>query len=254
MARYYINPTGTVAAVYLKMLSAGHTLIAGATGSGKSTVISGLIHTALYTSPATTQFIICDPKRVDMIEYKTIPHAIAYVTEPKQIIGALQYAVSIMESRYKEMTKRRLKEYEGPTVYVVIDELADLMTDPAYKKQFSPLLQRLTQLGRAAHITVIAATQCCLRTIIDTSIKCNFSSRLALRTASAQDSRNIIDTKGAELLQDPRSTGKAYGIWRNGADTNTWALPRYSDEERNRLIEYWRVNRKPRFMFGRKGA
>lgn len=249
MATTYYTPAGEYARLYRDMLAAGHTLIAGAQGSGKSTVIAGLIHTALYHSPATIQFVLIDPKRVDMIEYSQLPHVVRYATEPRQIAEALRYALAIMESRYDDMAKRRLKEYDGPTLYVIIDEVADLLTDAANKRTFTPLIQRLAQLGRAAHITVIMATQCCLATVISTAIKCNFPSRVALRTATAQDSRNIIDTKGAELLPNPRTDGKAYGIWRNGSELNVYNLPRYEEAERQRLIDHWMDRRNTRKHF-----
>lgn len=257
MTTTYITPTGERSILYANMLAAGHTLIAGAQGSGKSTVISGLIHTALYHSPATVQFVLIDPKRVDMVEYAGLPHVVRYATEPRQIAEALRYTLDAMEARYNDMARRRLKEYDGPTLYVIIDEVADLMTDAANKRTFTPLIQRLAQLGRAAHITVIMATQCCLATVITTAVKCNFPSRVALRTATAQDSRNIIDTKGAELLPNPRTDDKAYGIWRNGSELNVYNLPRYEEAERQRLIEHWmdRRNVKKSFgLFGRRSA
>lgn len=221
--------------VYMKILDAGHTLIAGAQGSGKSTVLSGMIHTALINTDA--QFIIIDPKRVDMMEYQNIPQVIEYATQYDDIETALHFAIALMEDRFDVMKECRLKEYTGNTLYVFIDEVADLMTDSQNKRRFTPLIQRLAQLGRAARITVIMATQCCLATMITTAIKANFPSRLALRTATAQDSRNIIDVKGAEKLPNPKRVGYAQGIWRDGADVQTVDLPRFDDAERYRVIE-----------------
>lgn len=257
MMMTYTTPTITYSQLYAAMLGAGHTLIAGAQGSGKSTVMTGLIHTALKDSPATCQMVIIDPKRVDMVEYSQLPHVLRYATEPKQIAEALHYALAVMEARYNDMAKRRLKEYDGAMLYVFVDEVADLLTDATNKRTFSPMIQRLAQLGRAARITVIMATQCCLATVITTAIKCNFPSRVALRTATAQDSRNIIDMKGAEQLPNPRTAGKACGIWRNGSEVNTWNLPRYEESERQRIIDHWsdkRNSRKSLGWFGRKSA
>ena len=253
----YITPAMDIQSLYCDMLAAGHTLIAGAQGSGKSTVMTGLIHTALRHSPATCKMVIIDPKRVDMVEYSQLPHVLRYATESKQIAEALRYSLAVMEARYNDMAKRRLKEYDGAMLYVFIDEVADLMTDSANKRTFSPMIQRLAQLGRAARITVIMATQCCLATVITTAIKCNFPSRVALRTATAQDSRNIIDMKGAEQLPNPRTAGKAYGIWRNGTEVNVWNLPRYEEAERQRIINHWsdkKNSRKVLGWFGRKSA
>ena len=117
--------------------------------------------------------------------------------------------MEITESRYKAMQRQRVKKYAGGALYVIIDELADLMTTA--RRQVQPLIQRLAQIGRAANIHIIAATQCPLATIIPTPIKVNFDSRVALRTRSAQDSRNIFRGEGlrtlapirARLLHDP---------------------------------------------------
>lgn len=241
----YTTPGGNYFTLYDQLLKAGHTLIAGAQGSGKSTVIQGIIHTALLSAPYENQLIIIDPKRVDMIEYKEMPHVLKYATEPGDISEALDFALAMMEARYDDMQARRLKDYDGANLYVIIDECADLMTDPANKRIFSPKIQRLAQLGRAAHITVYMATQCTLRTVIDTPTKCNFPSRLALRTATAQDSRNIIDSKGAEALPNPRIEGRAKGIWRNGADLKLYDLPRYTEDDRQRVIDHWMQYARP---------
>lgn len=250
MKMEYRTPAGNYSILYKNMLAAGHTLIAGAQGSGKSTVMTGLIHTALYNSPARCKMILIDPKRVDMMEYSDLPHVVRYATEPQQIAEALRYALAVMDDRYNDMAHRKLKEYDGAMLYVFIDEVADLMTDNANKRTFSPMIQRLAQLGRAARITVVMATQCCLASVITTAIKCNFPSRLALRTATAQDSRNIIDMKGAEQLPNPRAAGVAHGIWRNGADVNTWVLLRYEESERQRIIDHWSDKRNSRKVFG----
>lgn len=254
----YRTPAGEYVQLYRDMLDAGHLLIAGAQGSGKSTVITGLIHTALFHSPLSCKMILVDPKRVDLVEYSRLPHVLRYATQPEQIAEALRYALAVMESRFDDMARRRLKEFDGAQLLVVIDEVADLMTDTHNKRTFSPMIQRLVQLGRAARVTVIMASQICLASVISTPIKANFASRLALRTATAQDSRNIIDMKGAETLPNPRTDGKAYGVWRNGCEVNVWNLPRYDEAERARLIAYWsdKKNARPRYCFkpGRKSA
>lgn len=253
----YHTPEATYSRLYAQMLTAGHILIAGAAGSGKSVLMTGLVHTALIQSPVNHQLIIVDPKRVDYSEYRALPHVVKYASEPKEIVEALKIAISIMEDRYNDMARRRLKEYDKGRLFVVVDELADLMTDKAMKRVVTPLLQRLTQLGRAARVSVIAATQCILSSVISTEVKVNFVNRIALRTATAQDSRNIISVKGAEMLPDPRTTGKAYGYWRDGANMDLYVLPKYDDAERMRIINHWmdrRNTRKSFGLFGRKSA
>lgn len=241
------TPAGQSFIIYDELLRSGHLLIAGATGSGKSTVLSGLIHSALFNSPAKTEFVLIDPKRVDLIEYRDLPHTMYYASSHQEIKAALEYAIAVMESRYETMVKTRTKEFDGATLYVVIDELADLLTDSSNKRIFSPLIQRLAQLGRAAHVVVIVASQTCLASVLTTPIKCNFSSRLALRTATRQDSRNIIEIAGAETLPDPRTEGIAHGIWRNGANYELYNLPMYSEADRQEMIAFW-TNQRPRVV------
>jgi S-DNA-T family DNA segregation ATPase FtsK/SpoIIIE len=192
------TPGGNAPGVILDMLKQPHLLIAGATGSGKSVLINSLLYTALYHSPAAVRLILIDPKRVELIDYKTLPHVIRYASEPEEIATALCYAVQLMESRFKAMQGARLKEYDGEHVYVIIDEFADLMT--TQKRATMPLLIRLAQLGCAARVHLIAATQRPTRDIINGSIKVNMDSRVPLRCPTAQDSRNIINIKGAETL------------------------------------------------------
>ena len=222
--------------LYEDMLQQPHLLVAGATGSGKSVLINGIIYTALKDSPREKQFILIDPKRVELCKYKALPHCIRYASEPGDMIGALQYAMNITESRYKDMQREGITKYNGGDVYVIIDELADLMT--TNKKQVQPLLQRLCQIGRAARVHVIAATQCPLREVIPTPIKVNFDARVGLRTRGKQDSRNILDMNGCEQL--PRY-GQGYYMTPEGLTLYT--IPYISPEEINSIIEYWRPNR-----------
>jgi len=182
----------------LDMLKQPHLLIAGSTGSGKSVLINSLIYTALYRSPNRCRFILIDPKRVELIDYKQLPHCIRYASEPGDIGAALVWAVELMEERFRLMQAARQKESTESEIYVIIDEFADLMI--TQKRQTMPNLIRLAQLGRAAHIHLILATQRPTRDIITGAIKVNLDSRVALRCPTGQDSRNIINIKGAETL------------------------------------------------------
>lgn len=173
----YKTPGGEVYTLYQDMLSQPHLLIAGATGSGKSVVITGLITTALYDSPGEVQFILIDPKRVELAEYRTLPHTVIYSSEPGDMVQALRDGMQITEARYKEMQRAGVRKYQGAALYIIIDELADLMT--TNKKAVAPLIQRLAQIGRAANVHIIAATQCPLASVIPTPIKVNFDSRVA---------------------------------------------------------------------------
>lgn len=196
--KLYKTPGGNASGLALNILNQPHVLIAGATGSGKSTLLNTVIYTALLFAPCEKQFILIDPKRVELIDYARLPHTIARATENRDIYKALAGAVGIIEDRYKRLEKRRLKSYDGADVYVIIDELADLLT--VNKKAFLPLLQRIAQIGRAARVHLIAATQRPTKDILSGQLKVNLDARLALRTASKQDSLNIIERSGAELL------------------------------------------------------
>lgn len=239
MYKEWRTPPGQVYSLYWDMLKQPHLLIAGATGSGKSVVINGLVYTAMYDSPAAVQFILIDPKRVELVDYKPLPHTLMYASEPGEMVEALEKAMEITESRYKAMQRQRVKKYPGGALYVIIDELADLMTTA--RRQVQPLIQRLAQIGRAANVHIIAATQCPLATVIPTPIKVNFDSRVALRTRSAQDSRNILGLTGCELL--PRY-GQGYYMTPDGL--KLYNIPMQPQEDINALIKYWQRSR-PRF-------
>lgn len=215
--------------------SRSHTLIAGATGSGKSVLINALMYHAM--EHGNTQFILIDPKRVELVAYKNLPQTICYADEKSKMISALQLAVNIIEKRYVEMQKRGQKLYPGGDVFVVIDELADLMT--TRRREVEPLIQRIGQVGRASKVYLLMATQCPLACVIPTTIKCNCDIRIGLRTACAQDSRNIIGVKGCETLPDPRRCGKGYGIIRWNGDITETELPMISDADLEAAIKYY---------------
>lgn len=240
MYRTWILSQGRYCSLYADMLAQPHLLIAGATGSGKSVVVNALIYTALYHSPNDIQFILIDPKRVELIDYKNLPHTIQYASESGDMIAALKQALAITEDRYKVMQCQHVKQYGGGAVYVVIDELADLMTTA--RKQVQPLLQRLCQIGRAAKVHVIAATQCPLASVIPTPIKVNFDARVGLRTRSAQDSRNILGVTGCERL--PRY---GQGYYMRPEVTTLYSLPMYEPAAVAEMLRYWRQAR-PRYQ------
>lgn len=232
----YRAPGGDYYKLYMDMLHQKHLLIAGATGSGKSVVINGLIYTALLSGPDKARFILIDPKRVELVKYARCPHTIAHVTEPAAIIEALRGAVALIDARYKDMSRRNEVLFSGHDVYIVIDELADLMTTS--KKEVQPLLQRICQIGRAARVHVIAATQCPLVSVIPTAIKVNFDSVVALHTASAQHSRNIMESTGCETLPP-----YGQGYYRTPSGTTLYNIPMYSQDQLNALAGYWSSSR-----------
>lgn len=233
MKREWTTPQGQYYSLYADMLKQPHLLIAGATGSGKSVVINGILYTALYNSPAAVELILIDPKRVELIDYAQLPHTLKYASEPGDMLQALELAMTITERRYKAMQARHTKKYNGGAVYVIIDELADLMT--TNRRQVQPLLQRLAQIGRAANVHIIAATQCPLSAVIPTPIKVNFDNRVGLRTRSKQDSRNILGVGGCELL--PRY-GQGYYMTPEGL--TLYNIPMQTPEDLQALLTYWK--------------
>ena len=236
MIREYKTPTGEYYRLYADMLKQPHLLIAGATGSGKSVVINGIITTALYSAPCECRFILIDPKRVELAAYRYLPHCMIYASEPRDMVNALRQALLLIETRYKDMQRRGRRKYDGSDIYVIIDELADLMT--TNKREVMPLLQRLCQIGRAARVHVIAATQCPISAVIPTPIKVNFDARVALRTRSAQDSRNILGFNGCECL--PRY---GEGYYMTPEATDRYKIPMVTEQEQQRLIDYWAHNK-----------
>ena len=191
-----------------------HVLIAGTTGSGKSVCTNSLIISMLYKStPDEVRFIMVDPKMVELAPYNGIPHLlIPVVTDPKKAAGALQWAVFEMMKRYKTFSEhgvKKLEEYnrlaratEGmetlPSVVVVIDELADLMLVAA--KEVEESICRVAQMGRAAGVHLVIATQRPSADVITGLMKANIPSRIAFAVASSLESRIILDNTGAEKL------------------------------------------------------
>lgn len=228
---------------YEDMLKENHILLAGATGSGKSVCINGLIYSIILQGG---KLILVDPKKVELHQYSKTAECMLYADEREEMISALQYAVDLIDRRYSEMKQRNLKLWDGEKIYVIVDELADLMLTAKHEVQ--PLLQRIGQVGRAAEVHLIAATQCPLRDVIPTTIKVNFDCRVGLRTACAQDSRNIIGVSGCELLPNPKLEHRAEAYVRRGADIDLWAIPMVPQEDIDRLIQLRTPKRKPGFF------
>ena len=192
-----------------------HMLIAGTTGSGKSVCMNSIIISLLYkASPSDVKLIMVDPKMVELGIYNGIPHLlIPVVTDPKKAAGSLQWAVTEMLRRYKAMSDAGVRELDSynsmidsqemegerlPKIVVIIDELADLMLVAA--KEVEESICRIAQMGRAAGIHLIIATQRPSADVITGLMKANIPSRIAFSVASAMESRIILDTQGAEKL------------------------------------------------------
>lgn len=191
-----------------------HLLIAGTTGSGKSVCMNSIIISLLYKAgPEDIKLIMVDPKMVELGIYNGIPQLlIPVVTDPKKAAGSLQWAVTEMLRRYKMMSDLGVRDLESynsivtaeedgqklPQVVIIIDELADLMMVAA--KEVEDSVCRIAQMGRAAGMHLIIATQRPSANVITGLMKANIPSRIAFSVASAMESRIILDTMGAEKL------------------------------------------------------
>lgn len=236
----FTSPSGETYCLFSDMLKQPHLLIAGATGSGKSVVINGLINTLMYRLPFDkadgAQLILIDPKKVELSQYKFLPHTLAHAAgyDPDAWVSALQRAVSIMDSRYNAMAKQGLKMYTGADLYVVIDEWASIYKSVKGKECYR-LLMRLTSEGRASRVRVILATQIPKVSIIPAEIRENFAARLCLRTANSIQSRVIMEQDGCESL--PRY-GQGYYLTPEG--NTLYNIPYVKDDEIENNLAWWK--------------
>ena len=191
-----------------------HTLIAGATGSGKSVCINTLIISLLYKySPDEVKLLMVDPKVVELSVYNGIPHLlIPVVTDPKKAAGALNWAVNEMTRRYKlfaDSGARNIDSYNAlydkgtieeklPYIVIIVDELADLMM--VCPNDVEDYIGRLAQMARAAGMHLVIATQRPSVDVVTGVIKANIPSRISFAVSSQIDSRTILDASGAEKL------------------------------------------------------
>ena len=229
-----------------------HMLIAGTTGSGKSVCMNSLILSLLYKArPDEVKMIMIDPKMVELGIYNGLPHLyVPVVTDPKKAAGALQWSVMEMLKRYRafsEIGVRDLETYNRhcaangeatlPQVVIVIDELADLML--VASKEVEESICRVAQMGRAAGMHLVIATQRPSADVITGLMKANIPSRIAFAVSSQIESRIILDQVGAEklvgmgdMLFAPVGSGKPTRV--QGAFV--------SDEEREKVIEFIKEN------------
>ena len=206
------------------LASMPHLLIAGTTGAGKTVCVNILIMSLLYqASPEEVKMILVDPKMVEMTMYNGLPHLICpVINDVKKAAGALEWAVSEMEDRYKLLAQVGVRNIAGynkkvkeglkeitvgekkipldimPYIVIVIDELADMML--LSPKEVEASITRLAQLSRAIGIHLVLATQRPSVDVITGLIKANFPARISFRVASKIDSRTVLDANGADKL------------------------------------------------------
>ena len=191
--------------VVIDMIKAPHILIAGTTGSGKSVLLNSMIVSLLYkATPAQAEFIMIDPKAVELTNYSRLPHLRRpIISDMREAADALKMAVDEMESRYKILAAEGVKALEEkpglfPRLYVVIDELADLML--THKNEVENYITRIAGKGRASGIHLIIATQRPSTNVITGLIKANIPTKIALSVANTADSMTMLNHGGAEKL------------------------------------------------------
>lgn len=219
-----------------------HILIAGATGSGKSVLLNSMIVSMLYScTPATMQFVMIDPKKVELSKYEGLPHLqCPVVKDHSSAISVLESVCNEMDRRYSAMAAAGVKkasEIGEFSLVVVIDELADLMLTSKYECEQSII--RIAQLGRAAGIHLIIATQRPTVNVITGLIKSNIPCKIALQTSSIRDSITILDHKGAESL-----TGKGDALLKlpDRVEEIRFQSAYINDADIENVVHYWRYN------------
>ncbi|HRC85719.1 MAG TPA: DNA translocase FtsK, partial [Thermoanaerobaculia bacterium] len=256
-----------------------HLLVAGATGAGKSVGLQGMITSVLYKAkPEEVQFIMIDPKRIELGVYTDVPSLrTPVVVEPKQAANVLNHMVVEMEQRYKLLAKvhvrsiahynqaivdpehrRRLALGEGegnevdtaeltplPYIVVIIDELADLMM--VASADVETAIARLAQMARAVGIHLIVATQRPSVDVLTGTIKANFPCRLSYATATRHDSRTILDQVGSERL-----LGKGDMLFLAPGTSRVLRLhgPYVSEQETASLVRWLKKQGKPQYDYG----
>ena len=263
-----------------------HLLVAGTTGSGKSVGLNCILLSLLYRlTPAQCRLILVDPKVLELKSYDDIPHLLSpVVTEPAKAVRALKWAVEEMERRYRQMSEISVRNLAGfnekvsaaaakgkplgrriqigfdpetgeelyeeqqldyqvlPQIVVIVDELADLMVTVG--KEVEVLIQRLSQKSRAAGIHLIMATQRPSVDVITGVIKANLPTRISFAVTSRIDSRTILGEQGAEQL-----LGKGDMLYKPNTDPIKRVHgPFVSDEEVERIADYWRTQGSPEYV------
>lgn len=216
-----------------------HTLVAGTTGSGKSVLVNAIIGSLCYNyTPNDCRFVMIDPKQVELSRWSALRDFLhsPVVTDMDHAADKLEELCTIMDDRYTLMRRKRVTECGNlfPRTVVVIDELADLML--TNRKSVEKSIVRIAQLGRAAGIHLLLATQRPTVNVVTGLIKANVPCRIALKVATAKDSEVILDHRGAEKLL---GAGDALVKFPTDITTHRFQAPYISSEDVARIASWW---------------
>lgn len=237
----YSTPSGLYYSPYLlDLIEGNHALIAGATGAGKSVLENAIIYGLLCThypgnaaSGRGCKFVLIDPKLVELEIYRNLPHTWIYADTPESIETALYNVRLLIDSRLREMKRRRLRTFDGAPVYVFIDELVDLV-EAHNAKDIMRILVDSISIARAAGVYYCICTQAPNRKILSPEVVLNTNCRVALRCNSPIESRQIIGTSGAEELPP-----HGLAIVQQNIDRYMIEIKMKRDAEIENIVKFW---------------
>ena len=223
--------------VLLDFEKAVHILIAGETGSGKSVMVHNILASLMVrNNPNTADFLIIDPKIIEFeYYYRNNPCLLCpVVTEPEEAITALEKASAIMMDRYETLRSAGKRKWEGKKLYIVIDEIADLIS--AGGKRLEKVIEKIARLGRGAGVHLLVATQHPTAKVLSRQITSNLDTRICLRVIDGYASRLVLGTSGGENLH-----GAGNAILRMNGEFMQFRGAYMSDEQLDAFCHSWKL-------------